>query len=70
MPHLAKESAADRKDRQKWEAESDLRHLREVEDIKRDPARMERAQVLAQKEMRALKKVGGRPRKTTARKKR
>ncbi len=67
--HTHKESAVERKDRLKWEAESDLRSLREVEDIKKDKSRLGRAQKLAQKEMRALKKVSAsKPRKAPARK--
>lgn len=41
----------------KWQAESDLRSLREVEAIRGDKPRMKAAQSMAQKEMSALKKI-------------
>lgn len=47
-------------EQRKWQAESDLRTLREAESIKSDPGRVKRAQSMAQQEIKALSKVGGR----------
>ena len=59
-----KETARERKQREKWEADEDLRHLREAEAIKRDKKRYSRAMKMAQDEMKALSAVGaGKPKK-------
>lgn len=52
------------KEELQWEAEGDLRALRQVEEIKADKARLARAKKLARKEMAALKKVGGAKKRT------
>ena len=41
----------------KWRAESDLRSLREVEEIRGDPTRLKSARKVANQEMKALKKI-------------
>jgi hypothetical protein len=41
----------------RWRAESDLRTLRQAEEIRRDPARLKRAATMAADEMKALKAV-------------
>lgn len=54
-------SAAERKrmaqQEAKWQAESDLRILREAEQIRRDRTRLQRAATIAAEEMRALQAV-------------
>jgi hypothetical protein len=42
---------------EKWQAEADLRTLREVEAIRADKGRLSRAEKLAKDELAALKKV-------------
>lgn len=54
-----KETATERKNREKWETDQDLQHLREAEAIKRDPKRYKRALAMAQAEMKALSAVSG-----------
>jgi hypothetical protein len=41
----------------RWRAESDLRTLRQAEEIRRDPARLKRAATMADEEMKALQAV-------------
>jgi hypothetical protein len=41
----------------RWQAESDLRTLRQAEEIRRDPARLKRAATMADEEMKALQAV-------------
>ena len=50
-------SAEQRKQEQRWRAESDLRTLREAEQVRSDPARVRLAKQVAQEEMRALQRV-------------
>jgi hypothetical protein len=40
-----------------WRAESDLRTLRQAEEIRRDPSRLKRAATMAAEEMKALQAV-------------
>ena len=46
-------------DNQKFQAEQDLRSLREVEAVKGDSGRLRRAQKLAQQEIKAINKAAG-----------
>lgn len=57
---MAKETCADpsKEDEQRWRAESDLRALVEVEEIKKDKPRYRRALALAKEQMSSLKKIG------------
>jgi hypothetical protein len=41
----------------RWRAESDLRTLRQAEEIRRDPSRLKRAATMAAEEMKALQAV-------------
>jgi hypothetical protein len=41
----------------RWRAESDLRTLRQAEEIRRDPGRLKRAATMAAEEMKALQAV-------------
>ena len=54
-------SAAERRklaqDEARWRAESDLRTLRQAEEIRRDPSRLKRAATMAAEEMKALRAV-------------
>lgn len=51
------ESKAEVANRQKWEAESDLRSLVEVQRLRENPPRMKRAMALAKKQLKELKDV-------------
>ena len=53
------ETSHEKADRQKWEAESDLRTLRTAQEIGADKGRMKRAMAMAKKELAAIKKVQG-----------
>jgi hypothetical protein len=44
-----KETPAQRKERERWEAEDDLRTLQRADEIKRDPKRLKRAEKHAKK---------------------
>ena len=44
-------------DEARWRAESDLRTLRQAEEIRRDPSRLKRAATMAAEEMKALQAV-------------
>ena len=44
-----------------WKAESDLRTIREAEDIKGDKSRLNAAKRMAKTEMKALAKITGKP---------
>ena len=54
-------SAAERRsqaqEEARWRAESDLRTLRQAEEIRRDPSRLKRAATMAAEEMKALQAV-------------
>ena len=50
-------AAISEREMKKFRAESDLRALREAEDIRGDSSRMSAARTMAKKEMAALKKV-------------
>ena len=54
-------SAAERRsqaqEEARWQAESDLRTLRQAEEIRRDPSRLKRAATMAAEEMKALQAV-------------
>jgi hypothetical protein len=60
-PKLSGISAAERRklaqEEARWWAESDLRTLRQAEEIRRDPARLKRAATMADEEMKALQAV-------------
>jgi hypothetical protein len=60
-PPLPGISAAERRklaqEEARWRAESDLRTLRQAEEIRRDPARLKRAATMAAEEMKALRAV-------------
>lgn len=56
---MPRSSAEQRKQEQRWRAESDLRTLRDAELVKSDPARVRLAKQVAQEEIRALSKVRG-----------
>jgi hypothetical protein len=60
-PPLPGISAAERKklaqEEARWRAESDLRTLRQAEEIRRDPGRLKRAATMAAEEMKALQAV-------------
>ena len=60
-PPLPGISAAERRklaqEEARWRAESDLRTLRQAEEIRRDPARLKRAATMADEEMKALQAV-------------
>lgn len=44
-----------------WQAENDLRILRQAEEIRNDKARVNMAKKIATKEMTALQRVAGKP---------
>lgn len=60
-PPLPGISAAERRklarEEARWRAESDLRTLRQAEEIRRDPSRLKRAATMAVEEMKALQAV-------------
>jgi hypothetical protein len=60
-PQLPGISAAERRklaqEEARWRAESDLRTLRQAEEIRQDPARLKRAATMADEEMKALQAV-------------
>ena len=60
-PQLPGISAAERRrlaqEEARWRAESDLRTLRQAEEIRRDPGRLKRAASMAAEEMKALQAV-------------
>jgi hypothetical protein len=60
-PPLPGISAAERRklaqEEARWRAESDLRTLRQAEEIRRDPSRLKRAATMAAEEMKALQAV-------------
>jgi hypothetical protein len=60
-PHLPGINAAERRklaqEEARWRAESDLRTLRQAEEIRRDPARLRQAATMAAEEMKALQAV-------------
>ncbi len=60
-PQLQGVSAAERRklaqEEARWRAESDLRTLRQAEEIRRDPGRLKRAATMADEEMKALQAV-------------
>ena len=60
-PPLLGISAAERRsqaqEEARWRAESDLRTLRQAEEIRRDPSRLKRAATMAAEEMKALQAV-------------
>ncbi len=60
-PQLPGISAAERRklaqEEARWRAESDLRTLRQAEEIRRDPGRLRRAATMAAEEMKALQAV-------------
>ncbi|MCS5691302.1 hypothetical protein NZK33_04785 [Cyanobium sp. FGCU-6] len=60
-PTLPGISAAERRklaqEEARWRAESDLRTLRQAEEIRRDPGRLKRAATMAAEEMKALQAV-------------
>ena len=60
-PQLPGVSAAERRNQAqeeaRWRAESDLRTLRQAEEIRRDPSRLKRAATMAAEEMKALQAV-------------
>ena len=47
------------KENERWQAESDLRTLRQAEEIKSDGGRLRSARVVAKEELKALQKVEG-----------
>ena len=46
-------------DDKKWQAESDLRILKEADEVRKDPKRLKAASDMAVKEVKALKTIGG-----------
>jgi hypothetical protein len=60
-PPLPGISAAERRklaqEEARWRAESDLRTLRQAEEIRRDPSRLKQAATMAAEEMKALQAV-------------
>jgi hypothetical protein len=60
-PQMPGVSAAERcklaQEEARWRAESDLRTLRQAEEIRQDPARLKRAATMAAEEMKALQAV-------------
>jgi hypothetical protein len=60
-PQLPGISAAERRklaqEEARWRAESDLRTLRQAEEIRQDPARFKQAATMAEDEMKALQAV-------------
>lgn len=56
MPGL-RESKQEKADREKWQAESDVRTLREAREISKDDGRMGRAKAMIQEQITALKEV-------------
>ena len=60
-PQLLSISPAERRsqaqEEARWRAESDLRTLRQAEEIRRDPSRLKRAATMAADEMKALQAV-------------
>lgn len=60
-PQLSGISAAEHRklaqEEARWRAESDLRTLRQAEEIRRDPGRLKRAATMAAEEMKALQAV-------------
>lgn len=51
------ETAADKKQREQWEAEEDMRTLQRAEEIKSDPKRLKRAKDQAKKVISALSDI-------------
>lgn len=47
------------KQEREWRAESDLRSLKEAEDVRRDRARLSAARRIAQKQMVGLRRIAG-----------
>jgi hypothetical protein len=60
-PQLPGISVAERRklaqEEARWRAESDLRTLRQAEEIRRDPSRLKRAATMAAEEMKALQAI-------------
>jgi hypothetical protein len=60
-PQVSGISAAERRklaqEEARWRTESDLRTLRQAEEIRRDPARLKQATTMAVEEMKALQAV-------------
>jgi hypothetical protein len=60
-PQLPSSSAAEQRklarEEVRWRAESDLRILRQAEEIRQDPGRLKRAATMAAEEMKALQAV-------------
>ncbi len=52
-----KETAADKADREKWEAEGDVRTLVNADEIRKDRGRMKRATAMAKKQLQTLKEI-------------
>lgn len=57
MNDVAKETAADKADRERWEAESDLRTLVSASEIRKDKGRLKRAMAEAKKQLKTLKEI-------------
>ena len=57
MPPPMKMSTSQRAQENRYRAESDLRTLREAEQVKSDPARVRMAKIIAKEEIKALSKV-------------
>lgn len=56
-PEEAKQTAKERKEHERWEAESDLRTLTQAREIRGDSKRMTRARKMAREQINELGKV-------------
>lgn len=56
MAHI-KETAADKADRERWEAESDVQTLVRAGEIRKDRGRMKRATAMAKKQLKTLQEI-------------
>ena len=54
---IVKETATEKADREKFEAEDDVRTLIRAGEIRKDKARMKRAVVMAKSQLKTLKEV-------------
>jgi hypothetical protein len=53
------------KQEREWRAQDDLRILRQAEEIRMDKSRLTHASKMAEREMKALQKVAGKPKPAT-----
>jgi len=54
---MASEAALQKRDEEKWRAESDLRTLKEAQEIMKDTGRLDKAKKMAAEQIKALAEV-------------